>query len=66
MPIKCDYQRNGIVLPRVGDGLADDLLMAEMNAVENADGHADLAAAGLQFFGGMDDLHNLEVKWTTG
>jgi hypothetical protein len=35
------------VLARVGDGLPDDLLVAEMHAVENADGQADLAAAGL-------------------
>ena len=57
VPVERDHQRNGVVLPRVGDGLADDLLMAEMNAVENADGQADFATAGLQFVCGMDDFH---------
>src|SRR5208282_6937039 len=57
VPVKRNYQRNGIVLVRIGDGLADDLLMAEMDAVENADGQAALAVAGLQFVCGMDDFH---------
>ena len=45
MPVKRHRQRNGVVLARIGDGLADDLLMAEMHAVKEADGQADLAAA---------------------
>jgi hypothetical protein len=57
MPVERDHQRNGVVLVRVGDGLANDLLMTKMNAVKNADGQADFAAAGLQFFCGMDDFH---------
>ena len=38
------------MLARVGDGLPDDLLVAEMHAVEKADGQADLAVARLEFF----------------
>ena len=41
MPVERNHQRNGVVLARVGDGLADDLLMAEMDAVKKADGQAD-------------------------
>ena len=41
----------------VGDGLAEDALVAQMNAVKNADGRADRARAGVQFSGGVDDLH---------
>ncbi len=40
------------MLPRIGDGLPDDLLMAEMHAVKHADGQADLAAAVAQLVGG--------------
>jgi hypothetical protein len=65
MPVKREHQRNGVVLPRISDGLPDDLLMTEMNAVKNADGEAGFTAAGLQVFGGMDDLHDLEVKQVT-
>ena len=57
MPVERDHQRDGVVLARVGDGLADDLLMAEVDAVKKADGQADFAAAGLQFICGMDDFH---------
>ncbi len=45
MAVKGDDERDRIVLPRVGDGLPDDLLVAEMHAVKHADGQADLAAA---------------------
>ena len=50
MPVERDDEREGVVLARVGDGLPDDLLVAEMHAVENADGQADLAAAGASSF----------------
>ncbi len=46
-----------VVLARVGDRLPDDLLVAEMNAVEHADGQADPAAAVAQIVRGMDELH---------
>ena len=57
MPVEREHQRDGLVLARIGEGLPDDLLVAEMHAVEEADGQADLAAARLQFIGGVDDLH---------
>ena len=57
MPVEGQHQRNGIVLARIGDGLPDDLLVAEMHAVKKADGQADLAAAGLEFIGGANDFH---------
>jgi len=37
------------------------LLMTEVDAVKNADGQADFAAAGLQFVCGMDDIHHAEL-----
>ena len=33
------------MLPRIGDGLADDLLMTQMHAVKETDGQADFAPA---------------------
>ena len=57
MTIKSDDDGNGFVLLSVGDGLANDLLMAEMDAVENADGDTDLARAGVLFVGGANDVH---------
>ena len=47
VPVERDHQRQGVMLPRVGDGLADDLLVTEMDAVKKADGQADLFAAWL-------------------
>jgi len=41
----------------VGNGLADDLLVPKVYAVEHADGEADLAAAVTQFVCGVDDFH---------
>ena len=58
MPVKGEHQRDGVVLARIGDGLPDDLLVAEMHAVKNADGQADLAAAGVEFVRGVDDFHS--------
>jgi hypothetical protein len=44
-------------LSRVGNGLADDLLMTEMNAVENADGHASFTAAVAKLICTVNDVH---------
>src|SRR6266487_169679 len=46
--VEGEDQRKGIMLPRVRERLADDLLMAEVHAVEEADGEADFAVAGLK------------------
>src|SRR6185503_5812212 len=53
MLVERENERERVVLSAVGDGLADDLLMAEMHAVEEADGEADLFTAGLQLGGGV-------------
>ncbi len=58
MLVKSEDERNRIMLPRVGDGLPDDLLVAEMNAVEHADGQANLAPAGGKFICGVDEFHS--------
>ena len=34
MAVEGDHERDRIVLARIGDGLPDDLLVAEMHAVE--------------------------------
>ena len=46
MPVKSEDERDGVVLAGVGDGLPDDLLVAEMHAVKNADGQADFFSPG--------------------
>jgi hypothetical protein len=57
MPVEGEHQRNGLMLAGVGDGLPDDLLMAEMHAVKKTDGQADLAVAGFQLGGVMNQFH---------
>ena len=57
VPVERDHQRNGVVLTRVGDGLADDLLMTEVDAVKNADGQANLAVAVAKFICTVNDVH---------
>ena len=57
MAVEGDDGRNGLLARGVGDGLAEDVLVAEVNAVENADGRADRARAGLQGGGIGNDFH---------
>jgi hypothetical protein len=57
MPIEGEDEREAIVLSRVGNGLPDDLLMAQVHAVEKADGQAYFAAGGLQLSCGVNDIH---------
>src|SRR5689334_21167297 len=57
MAIERERDGEGFVLARVRDCLANDLLVAQVSAVENADGQADFAAVGLQFARLPDDLH---------
>ncbi|MEQ2010028.1 MAG: hypothetical protein ABMA26_24865 [Limisphaerales bacterium] len=54
--------RHALVLAGVGKCLPDDLLVAEMHAVEDTDGHADLARAGAEFGGGGEDGHGGRLK----
>jgi hypothetical protein len=60
MAVEGDHERNRIMLAGVGDGLPDDLLVAEMHAVENADGQTDFAAAVAQFVCDADNFHLME------
>ena len=57
MLIKCEDERDGIVLARVRDRLADDLLMTEMHAIKHADGQADFPSARGKFSCSVDDFH---------
>lgn len=61
MAIECDDNGNGFVLLRVGNGLANNLLVAEMNAVEHANRDADFALAGVEFVGRADDVHGFTI-----
>jgi hypothetical protein len=54
MAVEGDDQRDAAMLVRVGDSLPDDLLVAEMHAVEDADGETDFASVRLEF-GGLAD-----------
>src|SRR5437879_1740034 len=45
------------MLLRVGNGLAEDLLMSEMHAVKKSNRQANSATLGFQFARGMDDFH---------
>ncbi len=62
MTIESNDDGNGFMLLRIRDGLADDLLVAEMDAVENSNGDADFKCAGFQFVGGADDIHNGKIS----
>jgi hypothetical protein len=57
MPVEGDHDRGGIVLLRISLCLADDLLMPEMYAIEEADRQAGFASRGGEFFSGSGDLH---------
>jgi hypothetical protein len=59
MAVKGDDHGQSAVLPGVRDGLANDLLMAEMDSIENPDGGADLALAGPQFGSTGDNAHQI-------
>jgi hypothetical protein len=61
MPVKGDHHREGIMQSRIGDGLPDDLLMAQVNSVKNADRQADLAVAVAKFTGGVNKSHALSI-----
>jgi hypothetical protein len=55
--IKGDHERDPFLLPRVRDGLANDLLVTEMHAVEHANRDANLARSGIEFLSSVDDSH---------
>lgn len=45
------------MLPGIGDGLADDLLVTEMDPVEHAYGKANFARTRVQVGRVMEDVH---------
>jgi len=57
MTIESYYQRNPLVLTRIGNRLANNLLVPQMHAVEKAYGKANLALVCVQIFCGMDNIH---------
>ena len=59
MTVKGDNERNAILLARVNDGLPDDLLVAKMHAVENADGKTDFASVRLKLSCVANQLHQI-------
>ena len=46
MSVERDDHRHAVVLKRVGNGLPDHLLMSQVDAIKDPDGHADLARTG--------------------
>ena len=57
MAVERDHQGDIAARPCVGDGLPDDLPMAEVHAVEEPDREADLAVGCFQLGGGAEYLH---------
>ena len=55
---KSHTQRSSLELMRIGNGLSEDLLMAEMDAIEEADSAADTAVGGLNFAGVVEGSHS--------
>ena len=51
MFIESDDYRHRAVLPRIGDGLADDLLVTEMDAIKHPNGGAEFTIRALQLTG---------------
>ncbi len=57
MPIEGQHECEGVVLVRVGNGLPDDLLVPQMDAVKKTNGQADFAAGRLQLIRGVNNVH---------
>ena len=66
MAVEGDGHRARFLLFGVGQGLADHLLVAEVHPIEDADGDADFARAGLQFPGSVDDFHRRHLNAERG
>ena len=47
------------VLPRISDGLPDDLLVPKMHAIKHADGKADFPSASGKLSCGVNEFHCL-------
>lgn len=57
MAVESDDDRHGLLLLRICDHLANDLLMAEMHAIKDADGDTDLPCAARQVQGVVNKGH---------
>jgi hypothetical protein len=57
MTVEGDGHRESMALPGIQQRLAKHSLMAEMEAVEDAQGDTDWLGSGPQVIGPMDDLH---------
>src|SRR5207237_10790915 len=62
--IESEDHRHGLMLASISDGLFDDLLVAEVDAVEKADRQTNAPIGGLQFGSGMGDFHAPRVRET--
>lgn len=62
--IECDGYSKSAMLPGVGDGSPDYLLMAQMNAIKDTDGHAHIPQRIREVRGVLNDLHNRRDFWS--
>src|SRR5262249_32687770 len=62
--VERDNHAGSFVLSCVAQGLADDLLMSQVNAIEKADGQANLSIFRLELRRAMDDAHRRPAQAT--
>jgi hypothetical protein len=62
MRVECDHDRRSVGRPGVFGGSRDDRLMAEMNAVEDANGEKERAWQARQFGNGPENFHQLKSE----
>src|SRR6266542_4244187 len=61
MAVKGEHHRQRFILLGIGQGLPDDLLVTQMHAIEDADGHADLPARGSQLRRRVENVHAVSL-----
>ena len=57
MAVESEDEREGVMPLGICNGLANNLLMAEVHAIEEAHGEADLAVPGLELLRCADNVH---------
>jgi hypothetical protein len=62
MPVEGDGESQPFVLFRIGPGLANHLLMAEVHAVEHSDGQRHFAPARLEIIRAVERLHRRDYS----
>jgi hypothetical protein len=60
MRVERNRQRNPVALPGIGDGLAENPLVPEVDPVKEANGGADAARAGVQLMGGAEEHRDVK------